>query len=97
MDWWAHINSQQDTTIKDELEANRRGGGYLQKGKGVRHHLVSEWQRIGEILQHSRFSQLTQAQLVFRFQRSTINLHRHVEEWIREDIRGLYDRGSPYV
>lgn len=31
MDWSAHINAQQDSMIKDELEANRRGGGYLEK------------------------------------------------------------------
>jgi hypothetical protein len=31
MDWSAHINTQQDSAIKDELEANRRGGGYLEK------------------------------------------------------------------
>jgi hypothetical protein len=31
MDWRVHINSQRDSTIKDELEANRRGGGYLEK------------------------------------------------------------------
>jgi len=31
MDWSAHINTQQDRAIKDELEANRRGGGYLEK------------------------------------------------------------------
>jgi len=31
MDWSAHINTQQDPAIKDELEANRRGGGYLEK------------------------------------------------------------------
>jgi hypothetical protein len=31
MDWSAHVNTHQDSTIKDELEANRRGGGYLEK------------------------------------------------------------------
>jgi hypothetical protein len=31
MDWSAHLNTQQDPAIKDELEANRRGGGYLEK------------------------------------------------------------------
>jgi hypothetical protein len=31
MDWNAHVNTQQDAAIKDELEANRRGGGYLEK------------------------------------------------------------------
>lgn len=31
MDWSAHINTQQDPRVKDELEANRRGGGYLEK------------------------------------------------------------------
>jgi hypothetical protein len=31
MDWSAHINTQQDAAIKDELEANRRSGGYLEK------------------------------------------------------------------
>jgi Bucentaur or craniofacial development len=29
MDWRAHIESQ--SGVKDELEANRRGGGYLEK------------------------------------------------------------------
>lgn len=31
MDWRAHLDSQQDSTLKHELEANRRGGGYLEK------------------------------------------------------------------
>ncbi|KIM85597.1 hypothetical protein PILCRDRAFT_338624 [Piloderma croceum F 1598] len=31
MDWNAHVNTQQDAAIKDELQANRRGGGYLEK------------------------------------------------------------------
>lgn len=31
MDWSAHVNTQQDSAIKDELEANRRSGGYLEK------------------------------------------------------------------
>lgn len=31
MDWNTHINTQGDSSVKDELEANRRGGGYLEK------------------------------------------------------------------
>jgi hypothetical protein len=31
MDWNAHVNTQQDAAITDELVANRRGGGYLEK------------------------------------------------------------------
>jgi len=31
MDWRAHINAEQDSGLKDELDANRRGGGYLEK------------------------------------------------------------------
>ena len=31
LDWKSHINSQSDSPLKDELEANRRGGGYLEK------------------------------------------------------------------
>ena len=31
MDWKAHISSQSESGMKDELEANRRGGGYLEK------------------------------------------------------------------
>lgn len=31
MDWNTHINAQPESGVKDELEANRRGGGYLEK------------------------------------------------------------------
>lgn len=31
MDWQAHINSADDPKLQDTLEANRRGGGYLDK------------------------------------------------------------------
>ncbi|KAI0053165.1 hypothetical protein FA95DRAFT_936599 [Auriscalpium vulgare] len=31
MDWQTHVETQTDSQIKDELEANRRGGGYLEK------------------------------------------------------------------
>lgn len=31
MDWSAHVTTQTDPTVRDELEANRRGGGYLEK------------------------------------------------------------------
>jgi hypothetical protein len=31
MDWRAHVNSGTNSQLKDELEANRRGGGYLEK------------------------------------------------------------------
>ncbi|KAI0701966.1 bucentaur or craniofacial development-domain-containing protein [Cytidiella melzeri] len=31
MDWKAHISTTPDSALKDELDANRRGGGYLEK------------------------------------------------------------------
>jgi hypothetical protein len=31
MDWRVHLDSQENSTLKDELEANRRGGGFLEK------------------------------------------------------------------
>jgi len=31
MDWQAHVDSHKDSELGDELEANRRGGGYLEK------------------------------------------------------------------
>jgi Bucentaur or craniofacial development len=31
MDWQKHIQAQESSGLKDELEANRRGGGYLEK------------------------------------------------------------------
>jgi hypothetical protein len=31
MDWHAHVSTEADSGLKDELEANRRGGGYLEK------------------------------------------------------------------
>jgi Bucentaur or craniofacial development len=31
MDWKAHLDSQKQTGVQDELEANRRAGGYLEK------------------------------------------------------------------
>ncbi|KAH6900853.1 bucentaur or craniofacial development-domain-containing protein [Coprinopsis sp. MPI-PUGE-AT-0042] len=31
MDWKAHLDSEKQTGVQDELEANRRGGGYLEK------------------------------------------------------------------
>ncbi|KDQ60126.1 hypothetical protein JAAARDRAFT_32501 [Jaapia argillacea MUCL 33604] len=31
MDWQSHVESSRDAALKDELEANRRGGGYLEK------------------------------------------------------------------
>ncbi|KAF8067864.1 bucentaur or craniofacial development-domain-containing protein [Lyophyllum atratum] len=31
MDWRAHVQGSGDAGLKDELEANRRGGGYLEK------------------------------------------------------------------
>lgn len=36
MDWSAHINAEQDSGMKDQLEANRRGGGYLEKVEFLR-------------------------------------------------------------
>jgi hypothetical protein len=40
MDWQAHIQNEQASGIKDELEANRRSGGYLEK--------VEFLQRVGD-------------------------------------------------
>lgn len=40
MDWRAHVTTTQDPELKDELDANRRGGGYLEK--------VEFLQRVGE-------------------------------------------------
>ncbi|KAF8886494.1 bucentaur or craniofacial development-domain-containing protein [Infundibulicybe gibba] len=31
MDWRAHVQAEQDSGVQDELEANRRSGGYLEK------------------------------------------------------------------
>ncbi|TDL19577.1 hypothetical protein BD410DRAFT_791959 [Rickenella mellea] len=31
MDWRAHVEAEAETGIKDELEANRRGGGFIEK------------------------------------------------------------------
>jgi hypothetical protein len=31
MDWQAHVQAEQDSGLKDELEANRRAGSYLEK------------------------------------------------------------------
>jgi len=31
MDWRAHVQTGESSNLKDELEANRRGGGYLEK------------------------------------------------------------------
>ena len=31
MDWRAHVEGGSSADMKDELEANRRGGGYLEK------------------------------------------------------------------
>lgn len=31
MDWKAHVQSSESAGLQDELEANRRGGGYLEK------------------------------------------------------------------
>ncbi|EGO03457.1 hypothetical protein SERLA73DRAFT_149756 [Serpula lacrymans var. lacrymans S7.3] len=36
MDWRTHVNSELGTGMKDELEANRRGGGYLEKVEFLR-------------------------------------------------------------
>lgn len=36
MDWSAHINAESDSGMKDQLEANRRGGGYLEKVEFLR-------------------------------------------------------------
>lgn len=31
MDWRAHVQASEEAGLKDELDANRRGGGYLEK------------------------------------------------------------------
>jgi hypothetical protein len=31
MDWRSHVDSHTESHVKDELDANRRGGGYLEK------------------------------------------------------------------
>lgn len=31
MDWRSHVQREGQSGLKDELEANRRGGGYLEK------------------------------------------------------------------
>ncbi|RDB27514.1 Craniofacial development protein 1 [Hypsizygus marmoreus] len=31
MDWQAHLKAAEESGLKDELEANRRGGGYIEK------------------------------------------------------------------
>jgi hypothetical protein len=31
MDWQSHVNSQENASVRDDLEANRRGGGYLER------------------------------------------------------------------
>ena len=31
MDWQNHIQAEQSSGLKDELEANRKAGGYLEK------------------------------------------------------------------
>lgn len=31
MDWQTHVHAEQHSGLKDELEANRKGGGYLEK------------------------------------------------------------------
>jgi hypothetical protein len=31
MDWRTHLDAESESGVKDELEANRRGGGYLEK------------------------------------------------------------------
>ncbi|TFY81169.1 hypothetical protein EWM64_g2840 [Hericium alpestre] len=40
MDWQAHVDAQKETGLTDELEAHKRGGGYLEK--------VQFLQRVGE-------------------------------------------------
>jgi hypothetical protein len=31
MDWQTHVHAEQHSGLKDELEANRKAGGYLEK------------------------------------------------------------------
>lgn len=50
MDWRAHVSSQQGSGVKDELDANRRGGGYLEKVE----FLQRVEQRREEVLESSK-------------------------------------------
>jgi hypothetical protein len=51
---------------------------------------IKEWHRIGEVLQQSRFSHLTE--LVFSLHTSERG-NGHLEESIRGDLRALEERG----
>ncbi len=45
MDWNAHLHSEEAQGFKDDLELNRRGGGYLEK--------VEFLDRVGDRLEES--------------------------------------------
>jgi len=48
MDWRAHIQAEQESgsSLKDELEANRRAGGYLEKMEFLKRVEVREEERL---------------------------------------------------
>ncbi|KAK1228043.1 hypothetical protein PQX77_000891 [Marasmius sp. AFHP31] len=50
MDWRSHVGSPADSGLKDELEANRRGGGYLEKVE----FLERVQERKEEVLEHNK-------------------------------------------
>ncbi|KAJ8087383.1 hypothetical protein PM082_006213 [Marasmius tenuissimus] len=50
MDWRSHVGSPGDSELKDELEANRRGGGYLEKVE----FLERVQERKEEVLEHNK-------------------------------------------
>ena len=52
MDWRTHVEAQEDSGLKDELEANRRGGGYLEKVEFLKR--VDE--RKGDVIEKSKSS-----------------------------------------
>jgi len=56
---------------------------------------LTEWHRIGELLQQSRFSQLTE--VVFKLEHDDVEPCEHVEKWVREDLYMLEERGILYV
>lgn len=52
MDWQSHVQAQEGSGLKDELEANRRSGGYLDKVEFLKR--VDE--RKGDVIEASRSS-----------------------------------------
>jgi len=54
---------------------------------------TTRWRPIGEVLQQSRFSHLTELVFQIRMSASGLPLRPIVEEGIRDDLRELHDRG----